>query len=443
MMNIPIRAATHPVAGSSTTSGRPNGLDEILRRPLTELDRGLPFPPSGATISDVGDIGWALEDLLPPVAVLRESALANNLQVMADYCSDRGFELAPHAKTTMAPQLVARQLDHGAWAMTVGTVFQARVLAHFGVRRIVIAHQICDPVGLREIGRLLVEHPDLDLYALADSRSGVEAMHHALSGLDASSHLNVLVELGMPGGRTGCRSLEELIDVARAVGRASSLRLAGVEGYEGLADRAELEDALVAVDAFLDRLVDASEALRRDQLIESRMILSAGGSAYFDRVVDRFARADPDILRVLRSGCYVTHDHGKYRRLSPLDGRAQAGPYLLPALEVWAAAVSRPEPDLLIVNAGRRDMSFDAGMPVAVKRTQVGAQMVENLDEWWPVERIMDQHAMLRIPTSADVGPGDLIGLGISHPCTTFDKWRLLPVVDDGYHMVDAVVTVF
>jgi D-serine dehydratase len=116
---------------------------------------------------------------------------------------------------------------------------------------------------------------------------------------------------------------------------------------------------------------------------------------------------------------------------------------LLPALEVWAAAVSRPEPDLLIVNAGRRDMSFDAGMPVAVKRTEVGAPAIEHLDEWWPVERIMDQHAMLRIPTSVDLGPGDLIGLGISHPCTTFDKWSLLPVVDDGYHVVDAVVTAF
>jgi len=33
--------------------------------------------------------------------------------------------------------------------------------------------------------------------------------------------------------------------------------------------------------------------------------------------------------------------------------------------------------------------------------------------------------------------------LGISHPCTAFDKWQLIPVVDEEYRIVDVVRTFF
>jgi len=421
---------------------RPTHRAEIAGRPLTVLDKGIPSAPPGATIGTIGELGWSVPDLLPPVAVLRESAIEHNIETMAGYCQQHGFELAPHAKTTMAPALVDRQLAHGAWGMTVGTAFQARVLAGLGVHRVIIAHQVHDRVGIAEVARLLVEHPDLEVHVLADSLQGVALMDAALSALEPPRPLHVLVELGMTGGRTGARTVEAALDVARAVGRAPTLRLAGVEGYEGLAERGELDTTLRAVDRFLDEMVGLTEVVERERLVDGAMILSAGGSAYFDRVVDRFGMIGPEVVRILRSGCYVTHDHSKYRRLSPLDGRAPSSPSLRAALEVWCTVVSRPERDLVVVNGGRRDMSFDAGLPLAFAMWRDDAGVVE-FEEWWPVERMMDQHAMIRVPAHAEVGPGDLIALGISHPCTTFDKWRVMPVVDDRHRVVDAVVTHF
>lgn len=421
---------------------RPTHRAEIAERPLSFLDKGIPAAPPGATIGTIGTLGWKLPDLLPPVAVLRESAIEHNIETMAAYCQGHGFELAPHAKTTMAPSLVDRQLARGAWGMTVGTAFQARVLAELGVRRIIIAHQVHDRVGIAEIARLLEEHPNLEIHVLADSLHGVTLMDGALAALHPARPLRVLVELGIAGGRTGARTVEAALDVVRAVEQTRTLRFAGVEGYEGLAERGALESTLPAVDGFLDEMIRLTEAVGREQLVDGAMILSAGGSAYFDRVVDRFGTIGPGVTRILRSGCYVTHDHSKYRRLSPLDGRADSPPKLRAALEVWCAVVSRPEPDLVVVNGGRRDMSFDAGLPLAFARWDDDEGAVE-FEDWWPVERMMDQHAMIRVPADAEVGPGDLIALGISHPCTTFDKWRMMPVVDDTHGVVDAVVTHF
>ena len=248
------------------------------------------------------------------------------------------------------------------------------------------------------------------------------------------------------GGRTGSRSVDGLVDIGRAAARSRSLRLRGVEGYEGVIGGDADAPALDAVDRFLDTMVEAIERLEAERLLadESDAILTAGGSVYFDRVADRFASVGPGIRPVLRSGCYIAHDHGKYRRLSPLDGRADAGTEaLLPALTVWCSVVSTPEPGLVILNAGRRDVSFDAGLPVVVKLQRRGDEEAVGVIGGFEVVKLMDQHAIVRTDGSVMVEQGDMVALGVSHPCTTFDKWRVMPVVDDDGAVIDAVMTFF
>jgi D-serine dehydratase len=103
--------------------------------------------------------------------------------------------------------------------------------------------------------------------------------------------------------------------------------------------------------------------------------------------------------------------------------------------------LSRPEPTLALVGAGKRDVSYDVGLPVPLAvRDRHGARSVRGQMD---VFELNDQHAYVRIEPADPLAPGDLVGLGISHPCTTFDKWRLIPVVDDDYAVVDAVATYF
>jgi D-serine dehydratase len=373
--------------------------------------------------------------------VILESALENNLTVMATYCSDAGVSLAPHAKTTMSPQIIDRQLSHGAWGVTAATVYQVGVFADFGVTRILLANQVTDTAGLRALADIIATHQTLEVILIVDAVEGVGLLDHAFAGAGLDRPVSVLVEFGVPGRRTGARTVDALLAVAQAVHTSKHLALAGVEGYEGVL--AGAPSPIDAIDAYLTSAVGALEGLMLAGLIETdRPIFTAGGSAYFDRVVAAASSTIPAVRVVLRSGCYVVHDHGKYRDVSPLDGRSDTHPTLFPALEVWASVVSTPEPGLVVVNAGRRDLSYDDRMPSAVKVLRRGSANVVAIGPW-QASGMNDQHTMYRVDAGEGIGIGDLVGIGISHPCTTFDKWKTIMVVDDEYRVIDVVETYF
>ena len=361
-----------------------------------------------------------------PLMVLRRDAAEANIATMAAYCARHDLDYAPHAKTSMAQWLIARQLDAGAWGMTAATASQALVLRRLGVSRVFIANEVLDPTVLR----WLSAQADWEVYFQVDSLAGVLA---AASALDATGgRLRVFVELGHAGGRTGVRTLNDLEIVARSAAAVERLELAGVTGYEGqLAEQAE-------VDAFLDRLADGAKALSAAGLLPQRPLVSAGGSAWFDRVVERLAPADVGRV-ILRSGATVTHDDGFYREKTPFQRIPQEGP-LAAALEVWAQVTSTPEPGLAIVGMGKRDAPFDEGLPVVqdIRRDGV-VRPISGLT----VTRLNDQHTYLDVAPGVEVVPGDLLRFGISHPCTAFDKWRAMPVVDEERRVVDVLYTYF
>lgn len=363
-----------------------------------------------------------------PVLVLRRSAAEANIATMAAYCARHGLDYAPHAKTTMAPGLIATQLDAGAWGMTVATANQALVLRRIGVPRVFIANQVLDPTALRWLAAEGAR--GWDVYFQVDSLAGVRAAAAALAGTDGP--LRAFVELGHPGGRTGCRTLDDLEIVARAAAAVDRLEIAGVTGYEG-----QLPDK-PAVDAFLDQLAAGTRSLAAAGLLPDTPLVSAGGSAWFDRVVDRLRPAELGRV-LLRSGASVTHDDGYYREMTPFQRIPREGP-LTAALEIWAQITSVPEPGLAIVGMGKRDAPFDEGLPVVLDIRRGGEPApISGLT----VTKLNDQHTYLAVAPDVEVEPGDLLRFGISHPCTAFDKWRVIPVVDDGRRVVDVLHTYF
>jgi D-serine deaminase-like pyridoxal phosphate-dependent protein len=392
-----------------------------------------------------------------PILVLREAALRQNIESMAAYCAAAGVLHAPHGKTTMAPQLFARQIAAGAWGVTAATVAQAQVYRTFGVPRVLIASQLTERGAAEWLARELAADPDFDGYVYADSLAGVRLLDEAARSIRPGRPLKVLVELGYPGGRTGCRSIADALAVAGAVDSAGTLELAGAAGYEGGIQRDDPQATAAAVAAFCDDLRTLSEQLPgASRGGPFRKIVTAGGSSFFDVVCRELSAVGPgtDTPRVvLRSGAYITHDHGHYAATGP-GSRAGAGrpepvpsPEFAPALELWTAVLSVPEPGLAIVNAGRRDVSCDQGMPVPlrVRPTRPGES---GAGEYRPaagmrVTKLDDQHGYVHIPEASDLWPGDLMSLGITHPCTTFDKWRVIPVVGDDDHVIDAVHTFF
>ncbi|SHH42329.1 amino acid deaminase [Massilia sp. CF038] len=432
---------TLPKGGLSLAS-----LDEQLLHPGV---KGLPLTEplrQGA----IGVQGWNVlqADTSFPVAVLKTAALRHNLDWMRDFCERHGAVLAPHGKTTMCPQLFGAQLANGAWGMTLATAPQVQVAHRFGVRRVLLANQLVARADIASVLALMHDDPDFDFYALADSVDGVDRLSRAVSAHALARPLPLLVELGIAGRRAGCRTAEEALTIARAIAAAPGLQLAGIEGYEGLLVTHDRAADVQAVDAYLAQLVALVRQCDAEGLFGgAQILLSAGGSSYFDLVARAFqdlAAISRPILPILRSGCYLTSDHGLYHRhLEELNTRESLADGLRPALEVWSMVQSRPEPTLAILTMGKRDASYDVDLPTPLLAHRPGPGQPRQLAQGASIIKMNDQHAYLRLSEDDPLAVGDLVGCGISHPCTTFDKWPLLLAVDDDYGVRYAVNTFF
>lgn len=428
-------------------------LERILAEELDAATKGYPLSGPPTAISAIGARCWSVlaGDMPLPLAVIRDSALAHNHTWMRDFTASTGVLLAPHGKTTMSPQIFAQQLAAGAWGITVANVQQLGICTRFGVRRVIMANQLLGAAEVVAVIRLLDTHPDLEFHFLIDSLAQLAAIEAVAAGHTMPRRLTALVELGVPGGRTGCRTFDDAMVVARAVAGSRVVALSGLECYEGLQVNGDSAHDTAMVGALMQRVKDVALACDAEKLFNgTSIILTAGGSAAFDLVARELPlRLSKPVLTILRSGCYVTHDSGFYNRmLEQVKARSgaiwQSRAGLQPALEVWSRVQSCPEPGVAILTMGKRDASFDLDLPFARKRYRPGVDTSPQLaPASWKITGMNDQHAYLAFVAGDAPQVGDLIGCGISHPCTTFDKWRALFTVDDDYRVTGAIRTFF
>ena len=430
---------------SSTRAGDDREQVAAIRRwPIDPAEKGFggPAHQSPVTAGQLAREGPRADAglLSTPRVVVREEALRHNISAMAAYCAAHDVSLFPHGKTTMAPQVLAAQLDAGAAGVTAASISQARLLRRFGVRNILLANEVVDDASICWVASELAAGGQFSFLCYVDSLTGVERLDGLLAARGFTRLLRVLVELGHQDGRTGCRTIAEALAVAAAVGRAPRLELAGVAGDEGSLMAPTPEETAQEARAYCGELGELAQTLTASGQFPERPVVTAGGSAYFDAVVDVLGR-NRDWTLILRSGCYVTHDHGLYSRIAPSARKTPGAAVLEPALEAWAPVLSRPEPETAVLGIGRRDVSFDAGHPVVLHGLAAGGTALDTAGS--AVRRLFDQHTVLSVPAGSPLAPGDELCLGISHPCTTFDKWRWIPVLDAEDRITDVIRTFF
>ena len=425
-------------------------LSDITEMVLPPGTKGVPLDGSILRIGDLAGRGLNLlrGDLPMPVAVLKRAALDNNLKVMQAYIERAGVKLAPHAKTTMCPQLFARQLSHGSWGLSVATMTQFKLCHDIGVSRLILANQLVGRAEITGLARLSAQTPERAYYVLVDSIDGAKAISEIFRDYAGTPPARLLIEVGMTRGRCGVRTLGEGLTLAQAIQSLPHVELHGVEGYEGLIVSEHAVRDASAVMNYLGTVLRLYEALAANNLFADpdQIILSAGGSAYYDLVSHVVSQRSRGVVPILRSGCYLTHDGGFYRRLlTRIQERTAVGPapQLVPALEVWSRVISRPQPDQAIVLMGKRDVSYDIDLPAARWWFREGRHAAPQSVDSLVVDKLNDQHAYLTVPVGAELAVGDLLGFEISHPCTTFDKWSLLLEVDDDYTVVGGLKTFF
>ncbi|MDR9771991.1 alanine racemase [Rhizobium hidalgonense] len=410
-----------------------------------------PLPPAA-----IGMQGWRPYDgrMGLPLISLDRQAFTGNVELMMAYVKSHGAEIAPHAKTPMSTALAEALLAAGAWGTTVADIRQAAVLLKAGQRRLILANEIGGIAAARRLAALLGHYPDAELHVFVDSTVLVEALRSAWQERADLPPLGLLLEFG--AGRAGLRGAEAaatILDAILAV-ETPAFQLTGIAAYEGAAATANAEETMLRIEALMAMTSDFLPTIRARIGKARPLLVSAGGSVFFDVVVARLSAAvavDPASRLVLRSGAIFFHDHGVYERgLAGLDARGglrvgdkmvSAAGGFRPALRVWAEVLSRPEPKLAISGMGMRDVAMDQGLPRPLALYRNGAYL-GNLESA-EVFRLNDQHAFLAIAEDSDVSIGDVIEFGISHPCTCLDRHAILYGLDPDHSVTAAYLTSF
>lgn len=423
-------------------------LDTSRKIMLDETVKGIPGGTEPFPLSQISGRKWNVlrEDLPLPLMVLKRSALMNNIEVMNGFLERNQISLCPHAKTHMSPQLLELQLSSGAWGITAASISQVQVFRHFGVERILLANQLVGRQNIRFVVDELNSDSNFEFFCLVDSVDGVRHLVERAQQFGLRRPIKVLLEGGYRGGRTGCRTIEQARDVLAELRNVRELlTLAGVEGFEGVILRERPSETLAAVNEYLSFLKELFAELKSEDFLGvNELILSAGGSAYFDVVANAFRGINTFLPKriVLRSGCYLTHDSGAYREAQEhMLTRGWEGRQLQAAFEIWSYVQSIPENGLAILTMGKRDVPYDLHLPNPLRSYRRNAE-VQDLSEC-VITRLNDQHAYMKFMDGMDLRVGDKVASGISHPCTAFDKWRFIPIVDDNYDVVDGVTTYF
>lgn len=391
--------------------------------PESEWGHGLPIVQSG---------------LMWPIACVRLSSMYHNVNVVRRACRAYGVQLAPHMKASMSPEVAKLQAAGSGWALTVASASQLLAVRSWGTRRVVLANEISDPALLRWLHEELTRDSSFELYFYVDSTAGAALAGQFLGNVPSAY---ALIECGYRAGRAGARRYDQAADVARAAADCG-LRVVGVAGYEGMLGEDRSDRAVRRVRAFGVLLRRWLTVLHDDGLLDhttAEFVISCGGSMYFDVLAPvlgaRWALSRP-VVPLLRCGSYIFHDHGHYAAARPSD--SESG--LRPALEVWAQVLSRPEPDLVILGVGRRNIGPDLGLPVVVRSAVLPAPL--DTTELAVLE-MHDQHTLVKVTPEHTITIGDVVVLGVSHPSITMDKWPAIAVLDDDDRIVGRLSTFY
>ncbi|WP_349969279.1 amino acid deaminase [Pseudomonas caspiana] len=384
-----------------------------------------------------------VRDVSLPALVIHRQALDHNIRWMQAFVTNSGAELAPHGKTSMVPALFRRQLEEGAWGLTLATAVQTRAAYAHGVRRVLMANQLVGAANMALIAEMLADSM-FDFHCMVDHPDNVAALGEffAARGL----RLNVMIEYGVVGGRCGCRTEQQVLELAEAIAAQPALALTGIEGYEGVIHGDQAESGIRAFAASLVRL--AVDLQDRGAFALERPIVTASGSAWYDLIAEAFdeRQVRERFLGVLRPGSYVVHDHGIYKdaQCCVLDRRSDLHEGLRPAMEVWAHVQSMPEPGFAVIAMGKRDVAYDAGLPNPLLSYKPGVVPTQGVDvSACKVTAVMDQHAFMTVAPGCELKVGDIIAFGASHPCLTFDKWRSGCLVDENLQVIESFDTYF
>jgi D-serine deaminase-like pyridoxal phosphate-dependent protein len=286
-------------------------------------------------------VGRPLTDVDTPALVIDLDALDHNIATMAADIAARGAQWRPHSKANKTPAIVQKEIAAGAIGVTCAKVGEAEVMAASGIHDILIANQIVGPIKTRRLANLARQS---DVIFAVDNPDNVR--EHDAAAAEAGTKPRVVIEVNTGMERCGVAPGEAAVELAKLVDSMRNLRFAGVMAWEGhsmsIKDPAARE---AEIRRACGSLVETAEACRAAGL--DVQIVSAGGTGTY------LIAAGIEGITEVQAGGGIFGD-STYRNL---------GANVIPALNIMAQVTSRPSPDKVVIDAGRKSIDPSARQP--------------------------------------------------------------------------------
>jgi D-serine deaminase-like pyridoxal phosphate-dependent protein len=334
-----------------------------------------------------------------PALLLDARALKANIERMAAFFTHRHSKLRPHFKSHKCNTIARLQMNAGAVGITCAKLGEAEVVAAAGIRNILIANQIVGPLKIRRLVELCRR---ADLMVAVDSADNVRMLSDHAG--PASVSLGVLVEVDVGMGRCGVAPGKPTLELGRLVASSAGLRFEGLQGYEGhCVDLRSDAERVEKTREALKLLVDTRRLIESSGLHVN--IVSGGGTGTYD------ITGNCDGVDEVQAGSYAAMDwwYGDIR------------PEFRQAMSILATVVSRPKPDLAVIDVGRKGVGAEWGAP-RVKNVP-GSQVVSYSSE---------EHMKVSLPPAWAIKVGDRLEIIPSHGCTTSNLYPEFVVHEDG-----------
>lgn len=365
-------------------------------------------PHVAFALSILGQPG-SREHIPTPAAVIDLDAFDRNVARMAARAAEAGLALRPHAKSHKCATLARRQITAGAVGVCCAKLAEAEALAAAGVGQILVTSPTAGAVSAARAARLAAELPDFRI--VVDHPDAAAELAAA-----ATSPIQVIVDIDVGMGRTGCHDATQAADVARAVLAQPSLRLLGVQGYGGSWQHMSGANARAAsVAEGMKALTAAISAIRA--VGGDVAVVTGGGTGTFA------ADAAQGVLNEVQPGSYAFMDT-EYRDAlgDDPDGAFEQ------SASIASTVISANHPRWVTIDAGLKAFSTEGPMPRPLDPALAGSSF----------RFFGDEHGMLTRQPGVTLARGQRVALAPGHIDPTLDRYDLVHLVQ-GDVLVDIV----
>ena len=334
-----------------------------------------------------------------PALVLDKAKLTRNIRRMAEFAAGGPAKLRPHAKTHKCVEIAKLQLAAGAVGITCAKVGEAEALADGGIPDILIANQIIGPL---KIARLVDLAKRCTVTVAVDDAENVRRLSAAAVAAGVTLRVFVEVDVGME--RCGVQAGEPAAGAGPSGRGGRGLVFAGLQSYEG-----HLQNLVPFDEREARTREDMRKALTAKEHIEAaglRVAAVSGCGTGTHTITGRLPW-----MTELQCGSYATMD-AQYASVGGADYEN--------ALTVLVTVISRPRPEMAIIDAGLKAVTPEFGDPTV---------LVEGAT--W--HDFSEEHGEVALSGPAqDLRVGDKIELIPRHGCTTVNLYDRYNVVEDG-----------